>query len=408
LRYYEDMTAPLSPPPSSLERRIKRHMHAPVHDWFAPCAPGLEPALAQELAALGADDIQPTAGGVAFKGKLDVGYAANLWLRTANRVLLRLAAFGARRPEDLFRHAAQLPWELWLSSDVPLRFEVTAFESWLKRDDLIEETLRSAIQKRLAEQQLDTAVAHRAPGGDADDLQRVLIRIERDRVTLSLDASGDHLHRRGYRQATAKAPLRENLAAGALLLAGYDGTMPLCDPMCGSGTFAIEGALIARRLPPGLDRRFLFERWPSFRAATWEFLKRKAMEASLAQPPAPITARDENGGAVRASLANAERAGVRDSVALSQADFFKEAAPGDMAGLIALNPPYGVRIGDEASTLALFRRMGQKLKQAYPGWRYVILAPSNALTDALGLPVSSRVLIPHGGLKITLVFGEIG
>ncbi|HEY9900490.1 MAG TPA: hypothetical protein V6D00_15040 [Pantanalinema sp.] len=401
------MTEKLSPPTSPLERRIKRHMHAPVHDWFAPCAPGLEPALAQELAAIDAGDIQPSPGGVAFKGKLDVGYVANLWLRTANRILLRVAAFGARRPEDLFRHAAQLPWELLLAGDVPLRFEVKTFESWLKRDDLIEETLRSAIRKRLSEQHLAATVADLAPGGDEDELQRVMVRIERDRVTLSLDASGAHLHRRGYRQATAKAPLRENLAAGALLLAGYDGTMPLFDPMCGSGTFAIEGALIARKLPPGLNRRFLFERWPSFRPATWEFIKRKALEASLPEPPFPICARDENGGALRASLANAERAGVQDSLTLSQADFFKEAAPGEAPGVIAINPPYGVRIGDEASTLVLYRRMGMKLKQAYAGWRYVILAPSNDLTDALGLPVRSRVLIPHGGLKITLVLGEI-
>lgn len=402
------MNAPLSPPPSSLERRIKRHLHAPVHDWFAPCAPGLEPALAQELAALDATDIQPTPGGVAFKGKLDVGYLANLWLRTANRVLLRAGAFGARRPEDLFRHAAQLPWELLLAGDVPLRFEVSTFDSWLKRDDLIEATLRDAIHKRFAEQGVESKVADLAPGRDEDDLQRVMVRVERDRVSLSLDSSGEHLHRRGYRQATAKAPLRENLAAGALLLAGYDGTGPLFDPMCGSGTFAIEGALIARKLPPGLQRRFLFERWPSFRAATWEFIKRRALEASLPQPPALITARDENGGAIRASRANAERAGVADSFALAQADFFKEAGLGGPPGLIAINPPYGVRIGDDASTLALYRRMGERLKQEYTGWRYVILAPSNALTDALSLQVRSRVLIPHGGLKITLVFGEIG
>lgn len=383
-------------------------MHAPVHDWFAPCAPGLEPALAQELTALEATDVQPTAGGVAFKGKLDVGYLANLWLRTANRVLLRVGSFGARRPEDLFRHAAQVQWELLLSGDVPLRFEVSTFESWLKRDDLIEGTLRDAIRKRFAEQGLAAAVADLSPGSDDADLQRVMVRVERDRVTLSLDSSGAHLHRRGYRQATAKAPLRENLAAGALLLAGYDGTQPLCDPMCGSGTFAIEGALIARKLPPGLNRRFLFERWPSFRAAAWEFLKRKAVEASLEAPTAAITGRDENGGAIRAALANAERAGILDGISLVQGDFFKEAAPGDVPGLIAINPPYGVRIGDEASTLALYRRMGAKLKQAYPGWRYVILAPSNTLTDALALPIRTRVLIPHGGLKITLVFGEIG
>lgn len=401
------MTAAFNPPSPSLERRIKRHMHAPVHDWFAPCPPGLEAALANELAALEALDVQPDAGGVAFKGKLELGYLANLWLRTANRVLLRVATFGARRPEDLFRHATQLPWELLLAPDVPLRFEVTTFESWLKRDDLIEETLRAAIRKRHADQQLPAAVADMAPGPDGDDLQRVMVRIASDRVTLSLDASGDHLHRRGYRQATAKAPLRENLAAGALLLAGYDGAVPLLDPMCGSGTFSIEGALIARKLPPGLHRRFLFERWPSFRPATWDFLKRKALEASLAAPPSPITARDENGGAIRAALANAERAGVQESFALSQGDFFKEEAPEGPPGLIAINPPYGVRIGDEASTLALYRRLGHKLKQAYTGWRYVILAPSNALTDALGLPVSNRVLIPHGGLKITLVFGEV-
>ncbi|HEY9857589.1 MAG TPA: hypothetical protein V6D05_17725 [Stenomitos sp.] len=393
--------------PASLSRRIKQHVHAPLHTWFAPCPPGFEPVVAQELRDLEAEDVVPEAGGVAFRGKLEVGYRANLWLRAANRVLLRLAEFRAKRPEELFRHARGLYWEAFLALDVPLRFSISTYKSWLKHEGMLEATLRDAIRRRLEEVGLDTAVADLEPAEGEDPLvQRLMVRLEEDRLTLSLDTTGEHLHRRGYRQATAKAPLRENLAAGLLLTAGYDGERPLVDPMCGSGTLAIEAAFIARRLPPGAHRSFLFERWPSFRAATWAHLKKKALEEALPAAPAPIVARDTHGGALRAAEANAERAGVSGDLVLEQADFF-QASPPEGAGWVVMNPPYGLRVGESEDIRALYRRIGGRLRSAYAGWDFALLVPEARLIEVLGLPAEPPLWIPHGGLKVAVVRGKV-
>lgn len=395
--------------PVSLARRIKQHVHAPVHAWFAPCAPGFEAVVAKELAALDAADVQAESGGVAFRGKLEIGYQANLWLRAANRVLLRVATFRAKRPEELFRHAQGLHWEAFLALDVPLRFRISHFKSWLSHEGLIESTLRDAIRRRLVDLGLEAAVADLEAPAEADDapvLQRIMVRIEEDQVTLSLDSSGDHLHRRGYRLATAKAPLRETLAAGMLLRSGYDGQGPLVDPMCGSGTFAIEAALIARRLPPGRGRSFLFERWPSFREATWSHLRKRALAEALPDAPAPILARDSNTGAMRAAQANAERAGVAQDLVFEQADFFK-ALPPDEKGWVVMNPPYGLRVGEATELRTLYRRLGARLRSAYAGWSYAVLVPESRLIEALSLPSDEPLWIPHGGLKVAVVSGRV-
>lgn len=397
-----------APTPVSLPRRIKQHVHAPVHDWFAPCAPGFEPVVARELVPLEAEDIRVEAGGVSFRGKLEVGYRANLWLRAANRVLLRVAEFRARRPEELFRHAQGLYWEALLALDVPLRFSISSYQSWLKHEGLLESTLRDAIRRRLQDLGLDPSVADlpvAAPEEGAEPLvQRLMVRLEGDRLTLSLDSSGDHLHRRGYRQATAKAPLRETLAAGMLLTAGYDGQAPLLDPMCGSGTLVIEAALLARHLPPGLSRSFLFERWPSFKEGTWRHLQRQAIADALPAAPASLVGRDTHGGAIRAAQANAERAGV--DAEFEPGDFFR-AAPPEGPGWVVMNPPYGLRVGEGTDIRALYRRIGGRLRQAYAGWRFALLVPEARLVEVLGLPAEEPLWIPHGGLKVAIVRGTV-
>jgi len=254
---------------------------------------------------------------------------------------------------------------------------------------------------------MEAAVADLQPAEGEDPLvQRILVRLEEDRLTLSLDTTGEHLHRRGYRQATAKAPLRENLAAGLLLAAGYDGERPLVDPMCGSGTLAIEAALIARRLPPGGNRSFLFERWPSFRASTWTHLKKRAMEEARPAAPAAIVARDTHGGALRAAEANAERAGVSRDLVLEQADFF-HASPPEGTGWVVMNPPYGLRVGESEDIRALYRRIGGRLRSAYAGWDFALLVPEARLIEVLGLPAEPPLWIPHGGLKVAVVRGKV-
>ncbi len=387
---------------SAIERRIKQHVHAPVHTWFAPCSPGLEPVLARELASIEAAEITEIPGGVEFKGKLELAYRANLWLRTANRVLMRVAEFRSRAPEELFRHTKDVRWETLLPA-LPLRVEVSLHGSRMTSDSLIERTLRDAIRDRLDEQSVPRVREAVAEGPN----QLLLVRLEENRVTLSLDTSGELLHKRGYREETAKAPIRETLAAGILLAAGFDGSAPLLDPMCGAGTFPIEAALIARRLPPGLHRSFLFEQWPSFKEATWRHLKTKALEQTLAAAPHPIFAQDLNSGAIAATRANAQRAGVLADLTLKAADFFSAQAPEGPAGWIVCNPPYGVRIGDHEDAGRLYGRIGSKLRGTYSGWRFAIVVPEPSFYGALKLPEESRLILPHGGLKIGVTIGRL-
>ncbi len=384
----------------ALSRRIKQHVHAPQHAFFAPCSPGLEPVLARELEALLAQEIATLPGGVAFKGKLDLAYQANLWLRTANRILLRVAEFRARAPEELFRHAKDVRWETLLPA-VPLRVEVSLHASRMTSDSLVERTLRDAIQAKL-----EAEGQPRLPEGDGPS-QLLLVRMEENRVLLSLDTTGDLLHKRGYREATAKAPIRETLAAGILLSAGYDGSEPLLDPMCGAGTFPIEAALIARRLPPGLHRRFLFEDWPSFKEATWKHLKQKAVSQALDEAPQPIIAQDLNPGAIAATRANAERAGVLADLTVQAADFFATSPSEGARGWVVINPPYGRRIGEREDTGRLYDRIGATLRRGFPGWRFALVVPEPSLYGALRLPESERLLLPHGGLKVGVTLGRI-
>jgi putative N6-adenine-specific DNA methylase len=386
----------------ALSRRIKQTVHAPVHAWFAPCSPGLEPVLARELAQLEASEIVPVPGGVEFKGKLELGYRANLWLRTANRVLLRVAEFRSRAPEELFRHTKDVRWETLLPS-MPLRVEVTLHGSRMTSDTQVERTLRDAIRDRLDEQDLPR-VREALPDVPS---QLLLVRLEENRVTLSLDTSGELLHKRGYREATAKAPIRETLAAGILLAAGYDGSAPLLDPMCGAGTFPIEAALIARNLPPGLNRTFRFEEWPSFKEATWRHLKTKALEQSLPQAPHPIFAQDMYGGPIDATRENAQRAGVLDDLTVKAADFFTAPVPEGPPGWLVVNPPYGVRIGNQDDAGRLYGRIGSKLRAAYPGWRFAVVVPEPSFYGALQLPEETRLFLPHGGLKIGVTIGRL-
>lgn len=402
------MTDSTAAAPFFLERRIKQRVHAPVHAWFASCAPGLEPMLKEELRALALEDVAEVAGGVAFKGKLEVGYQANLWLRSAGRVLLRIAEFRANRPEALFKQARKLSWEVLIPPDVPLRFQLSSVGSWLSHEDLVERTLRDAIRKRLDELGLPSTVADLKPESEASvHVQRVMVRLEHDRLQLSLDSSGAHLHRRGYRTASSQAPLRETLAAGILLLSGYTGELPLLDPMGGTGTFGIEAARIARRLPPGSDREFLFERWPSFRASTWAFLKRKAIEGALPAPAAPIVVRDLGASALRAATANAEAASVAADLVIERADFFRAEAPKGGVGLVVLNPPYGVRLGETEDIGPMYRKIGDRLRAVYGGWRFAIMVPVPSYVQALRLPVERSVMLSHGGLKVSVVFGVV-
>jgi len=224
-----------------------------------------------------------------------------------------------------------------------------------------------------------------------------------NQCTISLDTSGELLHRRGYRLATAKAPLRETLACAVLALCGWHPDLPLVDPFCGAGTFAIETARWVLGIPPGWDRPFAFQSWPSFDRTAWETLRDGATASLRPTLPAPITCSDRDPGAVRIARENARRAGVDDCLPIVQRDFF-DLRPHDPPGLVVINAPYGRRIvrGDLRT---LHRRIGTHLRIHFPAWRYALLCGSPSLARATGLSVTQTHTLPHGGRPVTLITG---
>ncbi|MFH1033641.1 MAG: hypothetical protein V1806_03970 [Pseudomonadota bacterium] len=388
----------------NLERRVKRQAWAPGHELFASTAPGLEQLCAAELTALGFEDVEPLAGGVAFSERLDGLYAANLWLRTAGRVLLRLKDFRVRTWEDLTRQAAAVPWEVWLKPGALLKVLVTLHESNLRHSGRIAEEVLAAAQARMASMGLTPPQA--APPQAAEPVM-IMVRGNERRASISLDSSGQHLHRRGYRLDPGQAPLREDLAAALLMLCGYDGQETLLDPMCGAGSLAIEAGLLARRLPPRLGRGFAFQDWPSYRAASWEFLQKKAGEQALPAPPRAILARDLEPKAIASTRANARRAGLEESLIIEQADFFSAPAPEGPPGLLVINPPYGKRLGSVRLAREFAQNLGRRLKAQYAGWRVGVVLYRPEWEELLGLKPQARLVAPHGGLTVTMLCGQV-
>jgi len=374
--------------------------------------PGIEGITARELAGLGITPAAPTTGGVGFGAAHGELYAANFMLRTATRVLVRLAEFPARAFYELERKAKRVPWGLVLGPGDPVAFRVTSRKSKLYHLDGIAERLRSSCGGSLGPEStvytddtddsgepIDSPASGRAP-------QLIVVRVLRDLVTISADSSGELLHRRGYRQALGKAPLRETLAAAMLLTAEYDGTGPLVDPFCGSGTIPIEGALIARRIPPGIHRRFAFEQWPSFEPARWESVRAAGREHVLDRAPGPILGWDRDAGAIAAAAANAARAGVGGDVAVAQGAISGlEVPPGP--GMIVTNPPYGVRLGEAGDLRDLYARFGRVLRAECPGWRAALLSADRVHDAATGLGLIERWHSSNGGVKVRCSVGNI-
>jgi putative N6-adenine-specific DNA methylase len=374
----------------------------PRYACFAITPPGLEALTAAELTRLGVGPLAVEPGGVGFEAERAGLYAANLELRTASRVVVRLAGFPARAFYELERKAKRVPWGDVVAPGSPVRFRVTARKSRLYHEAGIAERLHSAMggggpaTTALVEPASDDEEAA-APAG-----QLFLVRVVRDQVTISADSSGELLHRRGYRLETAKAPLRETLAAALLLGAGYGEGVALADPFCGSGTIPIEAAQLARRIAPGLSRHFAFEQWPGFDAAGWGALLEAARERILPRAGAEIVGSDRDPGAIAAARANAARAGVADDVRFEEAAL-SEVSPPAGAGLLASNPPYGVRIGDRRELRDLYARLGALLRERWRGWEVALLSADSGLLAETGVPFTVAWESRNGGLPVQLV-----
>lgn len=371
---------------------------------FAVTAPGLEPVLAAELEALGLRPHDQEPGGLEFEATPSGIMRANLALRTASRVLVRVAAFRAAHFAELERAASQVPWGDWVPAEGAVHFRITSRKSRLYHQKAIADRLEAAVGRAVPG---STAVRGGAEAGGHGGLQRFVVRLAYDQCTLSVDSSGDLLHQRGYRLATAKAPLRETLAAAMLLGVPWDPAVPLLDPMCGSGTVAIEAAMMARRIPPGLHRRFAFEQWRGHDPAAWAAIRAEAREAILPRAPAPILASDRDAGALAATHDNAARAGVLEDLALRHCALSAvEPPPGP--GLVLTNPPYGLRIGEAGQLRDLFAQLGHLMRQRLPDWRLGLLSANPMLERQLDLPLETRWTTSNGGIPVRLVVTGTG
>jgi putative N6-adenine-specific DNA methylase len=368
-------------------------------------APGLAPIVAGELRALGVE-ARAESGGAAFRGGAREVALANLWLRAASRVVARVAGFRARAFWELERLTRSQPWERWIAPGAGARLRVTCRRSRLYHSDAVAERVAAAIDARLG-----GAGEMRVAGGEEEetepgDAPLVIVRLLDDVCTLSVDTSGALLHRRGYRQATARAPMRETLAAALLLSGGWRPDAPLADPLCGSGTIPIEGALVARRIAPGIARAFAFERWPEHDAAAWEAMRAEARERALPAAPAPILASDRDAGAIEAAAANAARAGVADDLTLRVAPL-SALAPPEGPGWLVSNPPYGGRIGAEDRLRDLYAQLGNVARRACPGWEVVLVSSSDRLLGHVGLPLAPVLRTTNGGIPVRIVRGTV-
>jgi putative N6-adenine-specific DNA methylase len=371
-------------------------MDSPREQFFAPCPRGLETVLAEELKALGAEGLAPTPGGAGFAGPFDLCYRVNLESRLASRVLWRVWQGPYRSEENLYDAAAALPWRDWFSVDRTIKVKVSAQQCPLKSLDFVTLRIKDAI--------CDTffRLAKARPSVDtANPDVRIDAFLDATHATLYLDTSGEPLFKRGVRAARTDAPLRENLAAGILKLTGWTPEQALLDPMCGGGTFLVEAARMARRVAPGLGRRFAFEKLNRFQDRSWRTL----CEASRAQqrPAVPLTiyGSDVNGNVLSAARANLEAAGLADAVTLKQVSVLDVKPPAE-PGLLVMNPPYGIRTGDEADLAEFYPRLGDVLKQRFTGWRAAIFTADLRLPKLIRLTPSRRTPLFNGALECRL------
>jgi putative N6-adenine-specific DNA methylase len=357
---------------------------------FLVTAPGFESVLCAEAKAKGFAAPAAVLGGVTMRGGWPDVWRANLEIRGAARVLARIAEFRALHLAQLDKRARKVPWAAILRPDVPFRVEASCRKSRIYHQGAAAQRIRDAIKDTLG-----------APVSDDAELC-IKARIDDDLCTISVDTSGEALHKRGHKEEVAKAPMRENLAALFLRQCGYDGAEPVLDLMCGSGTFVIEAAEIAAGLKPGRSRHFPFEQLANFDAAAWQRLR----EAGTAKPGAPAIrfyGTDHDAGAVRMSRANAERAGVAGMTDFKQCAIGDLAAPDGPPGLVIVNPPYGTRIGNQKHLYALYRALGQTLRARFAGWRVGLVTDDASLAEATGLQFAPPAgPISHGGLRVTL------
>lgn len=366
------------------------------HWFFTPCPRGLEVMLEQELHDLGVSSTKGTEGGVAFQAPWPSLYRVNLESRIASRVLWRVGHAPYRSEDNVYRATYALPWSDWFLPSHTIKVKVSARHCRLTSLDFVTLRIKDAICDKFL------SVRHRRPSVDT---RRPDIRIDAfldaTTVALYLDTSGDPLFKRGHRIGAVEAPLRENLAAGLLRLAGWTPSDILLDPMCGSGTIPLEAALIARRIAPGQARPFAFERFLIHDAKHWGCLRESARSRQLAEVSTPIYASDRDPAAVKIAQRTFQGAGVAIDIRLRQDDLLDLTAPAER-GIMLINPPYGVRLSRPGELDAFYPKLGDRLKQRFAGWNAYVFTADGRVPKLIGLSPSKRIPLYNGSLECRL------
>jgi putative N6-adenine-specific DNA methylase len=369
---------------------------------FATVARGLEDAAAAEIQSLGAQSVATGFCGVTFQGDYELLYRVNLWARLPFRILAQVAEFQCRDAEDLYQGVRQIDWSRYLHPELTLAVTATGKNRQLNHTHFTALQVKNAIvdQQRARFQQRSNVDTQQP------DVQ-VNVHLHRDRATVSLDSSGSSLHRRGYRPAVGKAPLKESLAAALIYLSGWQPHQAFCDPLCGSGTLPLEAALIGLNRAPGLFRdHFGFETWPNFDAALWETLKQQARAAQREALAVPIVGCDRDADVIAQAQANAENCQVDQQVRLQTQALESIEAPAE-SGIVLCNPPYGERLGKDEDLGALYKLLGDVLKQRFKGWTAYVLSGNKALSKSIGLKSAQRIPVWNGNLPCQLMKYEL-
>jgi len=365
---------------------------------FAVVIPGLEKIAEAELNALSLHEVRSTEAGVSFSASMDGLCRVNLRSRFVTRVLVRLADFKALSFPELYNKCHKVAWERYIPVGVPVQVRAACHRSKLMHSGRVEKAVEDAIDARLAASGLPSALC-------GDEVQQITVRLEHDQCVISIDSSGERLDRRGYRLHSGRAPIRETVAASILHWMNWQSNEPLLVPMCGSGTFAIEAALMGLDIPVNLKHAFPLLHWPMLNVKRWTRALEKAV-AMQKTAPLSIQASDIDAGILQQAISNAESAGVKGSIHFLRQDVcdLQVSDTSGAQGLIVCNPPYGDRI--KGDVVLLYQRIGKLLLASRKGWRMAVIVPDKACEAALGLPASRRLKIKHGGKWVQVLHLE--
>jgi len=375
---------------------------------YAVVVPGLETVAADELNALAAHDVKVEAGGVSFTTTMDGLFRINLRSRISTRILIRLASFRALSFPELYNKSKKVAWELYIGPQTAVSVRASCSSSKLMHSGRAEQALTDAVHDRLGFETKDAA-------GE----QQILLRVDNNQCTISLDSSGERLDRRGYRIHSGKAPVRETIAAAILHWAQWQNDEPLLCPMCGSGTFAIEAAWLATKRASGLDHIFPFASWPSLKEKRWQRASSKAVAMQHDEQHPCILASDLDAAILTQAKENAAGAGVGDKIQFKRLDVrrlgelrlnelkqdtFKKTGSEHRSGsgLIVCNPPYGDRVKGDIKSL--YGSLGVVFRQHFSGWSMAIIVPDQACEKALGLKPMKRIKFKHGGKWVQALY----